>query len=84
MMYWNGMNGWGYALMMTGNVIFWGAMIAGTVLLVRHLARTPHAPVGPGLPYAQEVLAQRYARGEIDTDEYQTRLDVLRRSQPEG
>ncbi len=28
---------------------------------------------------AEEVLAERYARGEIDADEYSQRLGVLRR-----
>jgi putative membrane protein len=28
----------------------------------------------------EQILAQRYARGEIDDDEYRRRLDVLRGS----
>ncbi|WP_211591733.1 SHOCT domain-containing protein [Microbispora sp. H10836] len=80
MMYWNGMNGWGYAVMMAGNVIFWAALITGVVLLARHLGRASRPPVRTDLPSAEEFLAQRYARGEIDTEEYQARLDTLRRA----
>lgn len=29
---------------------------------------------------AEEVLGERYARGEINEDEYRERLDVLKRS----
>ncbi|WP_245204378.1 SHOCT domain-containing protein [Kitasatospora sp. RG8] len=45
-------------------------------------------PVGPGPtgvdqggaapPTAEQVLAERFARGEIDADEYRHRLDTLR------
>jgi hypothetical protein len=34
----------------------------------------------PGDPTAKELLAQRYARGEIDDDEYFQRLSVLESS----
>jgi uncharacterized membrane protein len=32
----------------------------------------------PGGQRARGILAERYARGEIDDDEYRTRLDRLR------
>ena len=31
-------------------------------------------------PAAEQVLAERFARGEIDADEYRQRLDMLRRA----
>ena len=38
MMYWgNGMGGWGMALMTVSNLLFWGVLIAGVVVLVRYL-----------------------------------------------
>ncbi|MFC4536868.1 SHOCT domain-containing protein [Sphaerisporangium dianthi] len=79
MMYWNGsgMNGWGYALMTLSTVVFWVLLITGMVLLVRYLTRTAQGPGGSAVPAADEVLAQRYARGEIDAEEYRTRLSTL-------
>jgi putative membrane protein len=80
-MYWygNGMSGWGYALMTISMVLFWGAVIAGIVLLVRHVGRsgqqTPPPPSQPASP--EQLLAERFARGEIDEEEYRRRLEVL-------
>jgi putative membrane protein len=34
-----------------------------------------------GLERAREILAERYARGEVDGEEYRERLDELRRPQ---
>lgn len=78
MMYWgNGMGTWGVLLMILGNALFWGLIIAGMVMLVRHLSRSePVASVGRP-PTAEQVLAERYARGDIDEDEYMRRMRVL-------
>jgi putative membrane protein len=79
MMYWWGdqMNGWGWALMSISTVVFWALMIVGIVALIRY-ARSP----GPDRrsqtrPAPEQVLAERYARGEIDESEYRRRLDTL-------
>ena len=81
MMYWygSGMSGWGYALMTVSMVLFWGAVIAGIVLLVRHFSRGgQQAPAPPSQPASPEqMLAERFARGEIDEEEYRQRLAVL-------
>ncbi|HEY3609399.1 MAG TPA: SHOCT domain-containing protein [Pseudonocardiaceae bacterium] len=66
------MNGWGFALMGVGMILFWALVITGVVMLVRHLVRTGR-PASPA-----DLLAQRYARGELDDDEYQHRLELLR------
>jgi putative membrane protein len=47
------------------------------VTLLRHLNRTGR--VEQRLT-AEELLAERFARGEITEQEYRERLDVLRRS----
>ena len=75
------MVGWGYALMGLSTLVFWGLVITAIVLAARHVGRTTGA--GPAHPptTAEEVLAQRYARGEIDTDGYRARLDTLRAGQ---
>jgi putative membrane protein len=78
MMYWgNGMGGWGYFLMTVSMLLFWGLLIAGVVLLVRYVGRqTPPAPPAAG-PDPRTVLAERFARGEINEDDYRQRLKVL-------
>jgi putative membrane protein len=63
--------------------VLWGLVVAGVVLVLR---RTRHAfgrpgphpgPFGRGPGSAAEMLARRFARGEIDEDEYWSRLSVL-------
>lgn len=81
MMYWNshGMNGWGWFAMSLGTVLFWTLLVVAGVLIVRTLNRSAEAPHPPaGRPVPDEVLAERFARGEIDEDEYRRRAAVLR------
>ncbi|ARZ66716.1 hypothetical protein SMD11_1052 [Streptomyces albireticuli] len=71
-------------------ILFWGLIITVAVLLFRSLARPAVPPGGehtswhkgpaPGSP--EQILAERYARGEIDEEEYQRRLATLRGSPP--
>ena len=77
-----GNDGWGHmlfgGLMM---VLFWGAVIALAVFLVRGLTRG-RGEKGDGVsqprPTALDLLQERYARGEIDREEYeQRRHDLL-------
>lgn len=74
--------GWGAAawlvmgLMM---VLFWGALIALVVWLVQSAGsdkRPRQAETSP-MSRADEVLAERFARGEIDEDEFRRRRDLL-------
>jgi putative membrane protein len=62
------MSGWGYALMGIGTVLFWGLVIAGIVVLVRYLGRGGQQGDArrADRPTAEQVLAERFARGEID------------------
>jgi putative membrane protein len=79
MMYWgNGMGGWGYVLMTVSMLLFWGLLIAGVVLLVRYVGgdrRQPPSTIAG--PDPRSLLAERFARGEINEDEYRQRLKVL-------
>jgi putative membrane protein len=75
-----GMGGWGPVLMTAGNLLFWVLVVVGVIALVRYLRRQPSA----SRPAAEELLAERYARGEITEQEYQERLDVLRRAHVDG
>jgi putative membrane protein len=85
MMWWygNGMSGWGFALMTLSTVVFWAVLIAGGVAVFRYFNRAPGrtgelaSRVTP-----EQLLAERFARGEIDEDDYRRRQDVLRSEQP--
>ena len=74
MFYGNGMSGWGMLLMTVSNVLFWALVAGGVVALVRY-----PRPGKPGVqtPAPDRVLADRFARGEIDEAEYTQRLQVL-------
>jgi putative membrane protein len=64
------MFGAGGLVMIAIMLVFWGLVIAGLVLGVRWLAGLGH---GTGRDEALEILRQRYARGEIDKQEVDTR-----------
>ena len=84
MMFWydHNMGWWGYAGMGIGMVLFWALLIAGIVALVVYTSgnrsdrRIPPESTSTSSP--EEVLAARFARGEIDETEYRDRLAVLR------
>lgn len=71
---WESGGGW---LMMGFGMLIWVALIALVVwLVVRAGGQRPGAG---GSESAEELLRRRYASGEIDTEEYQSRLEALRR-----
>lgn len=75
---WDGA-GWGWGLlMMVFMFVFWAAVIWLIVVLARGGLRTW---TQKGAREAEQVLASRFAAGEIDEDEYRQRLAVLRESQ---
>jgi putative membrane protein len=80
-MWWN--DGWGawWFVMPLVMIGFWVAVIWVVVnLLQNRPGPTPTGRARPATP--EEILAQRYARGEIDDDEYHRRLDTLRDAHP--
>jgi putative membrane protein len=80
MMYWNqhNMSGWDWFAMSIGSVLLWALLVAIAVLLYRNLNRTHDLPHTRPVASPEQVLADRFARGEIDEDEYRNRLAVLR------
>ena len=84
MMYWgHGMSGWGYVAMAASTLVSWVLLVAVIVLVVRYFtgaqrsSNTP--PVSPSHAVdPQQLLAERFALGEIDEQEYMTRLATLR------
>jgi putative membrane protein len=83
MMFWydHDMGWWGYAGMGIGMVLFWALLIAGIIALVVFVTgdRPPRqGPPPPESPSAEQILAARFARGEISETEYRDRIAVLR------
>jgi len=74
MMYWN--DGWGvgsWLAMLVVMVVFWGGLAAVIVATVRSLGDRRDRGDNP-----QSILDRRFARGEIDEDEYEKRSAALR------
>ena len=71
--------GWGWmALMMIVMLLFWGAVIAGIVWLIRGagVASLPReSSVRKETPV--EILDRRLAEGEINEEDYRARREVL-------
>jgi putative membrane protein len=58
-----------------GPIVLWVALIATVVWFVARSARPCERS---GAERAKDVLAERYARGELTTEEYRERLEQLR------
>lgn len=90
--YGNHMGAGAWLAMALSFVLFWGLLAVLAVVVVRALrggqgglggqgqtgAHLGSGPAGHGGPSPADVLAQRFARGEIDEAEYADRLRVLR------
>ncbi|GDY30964.1 hypothetical protein GTS_25970 [Gandjariella thermophila] len=79
MMFWygSGMGMWGGLLMTLGSVLVLALLVVGVLAALRYLGRVAPQAGGASRP-AEDILAERFARGEIDEDEYRRRLDALR------
>ena len=65
---------WGGWLLMTAAMVAFWALVAWVVVVAIRASRPPtQLTTDP-----ERTLAQRFAAGEINEDEYQRRLDVLR------
>lgn len=75
--------GWGGGHMIFGGLMmiaFWGGVIVLTILLVRRLgnrSRSSHESKPASHRSPHEILQERFARGEIDKEEYEERRKVL-------
>ncbi len=82
----SGIGGWvGWLVMSLAMIAFWALLITGLVALVRYLlssSRSGDLTVFPGPGSAEDVLTERYARGDIDDGEYQRRLAFIRQNKP--
>ncbi|UQA94099.1 SHOCT domain-containing protein [Streptomyces halobius] len=78
--------GWGWFAMAISMLLFLALIVTIVFLLWRAITRSgPGGWTGPlRTSGAEQLLAERYARGEIDEEEYQRRLATLRGSRPGG
>jgi putative membrane protein len=69
-MMWQWSGGWQW-MGMTSMIVFWGAVIAFAVWAVKRFAG------GPSENRASKILEERFAKGEIDQAEFDSRRQVL-------
>lgn len=71
------MSNWGPGMMVAmalASLVVLAAIVAGIVFLVRALSRRDQSGTAPR---AVTILDERFARGEIDRDEYETKRRLL-------
>jgi len=80
---WHGYGGWGmmggfswWWFMPIFMILFWGLVIWGIVALVRGLS-APRASDSSNVDSALDVLKRRYAKGEINKEEYEEKKKDL-------
>lgn len=79
MMHWFGEYGYGmgHGFGWIFMLLFWIVIIAGIVFLIRSFQKKDEG--GESKPRAEEILKQRYARGEIDKEEYERIREDIRK-----
>ncbi len=56
-----------------------GMLVAGAIIITRMLINRPqHQAQIPGSPRPIQILEERFARGEMDEEEFRSKRDVLR------
>ncbi|MEN8235128.1 MAG: SHOCT domain-containing protein [Actinomycetota bacterium] len=72
------MSGYGWGMMGFGWLV--GLIVVGVLVwaIVQSTPRRNDAPTHTATASAETILADRFARGEIDDDEYRRRLGALR------
>ena len=73
-----GMGGFGGIVM----ILFWGLIIVGVVLVIRYFMAGQTLGRKNSSPYEihsepLQILRQRYAKGEIDAEEFEERKKIL-------
>ncbi|MGA7982572.1 MAG: SHOCT domain-containing protein [Chromatiaceae bacterium] len=66
--------GFGFGIPGLGMVLFWGLIIVAVVLVARSFYGSQERGSQKS---AREILDERYARGEIDKQEYEERKQAL-------
>ncbi|MCX7168532.1 MAG: SHOCT domain-containing protein [Rhodocyclales bacterium] len=69
---------WGFGFGPVYMLLFWGVIIVGIVALVRWQT-TGSSPSQAREKTAGDIVRERYARGEIDRQEYEQKMQDLER-----
>ncbi len=78
MTWWHDGMGWGGWIVMTLTMVaFWSLVVLGVIAIFRGNP-SGRADRTPGERDPQRILDERFARGEIDADEYRARQGLLR------
>ena len=75
---WNHMDGWGAGWMWLWGIAMMALFVVLLLWLVRAASGKPPPPPSHPSDRAREILAERYARGELTTEEYRERAEQLR------
>lgn len=77
MMYWDDGSGYSWFLMLPMMILIWGLIIAAIIYIVRgsnNNKTTPERNHDNG----ERILSERFAKGDIDEEEYKKRITVLK------
>jgi putative membrane protein len=87
----NDLHAWGIGIFTVVAVLAVLLLVLLVTLALRYAGHAPRRPGGAPLawggsahPSAEQLLAERFARGEIDTAEYRERLAALRNGPAPG
>lgn len=80
MMFWydHDLSAWGWIGMILTMLAFWGLMVAAVVWLLRGTGTDDKRSTSRQERGPEQLLAERFASGEIDETEYHDRLGALR------
>ena len=86
MPYWDNGHAWGWGwfgavMMIVTIVLFWGGLGTVVYLVIRRLGHN-NTNRGAQDRTAEQILDERFARGEIDADELTARRAALRKTTP--
>lgn len=76
---WGWMSGWGWLGLTVMLVLLAAVVVVATAVVVRLLGSREHpgAETRPAPRFAMEIPQERFARGEIDEDEFKRRRALL-------
>lgn len=80
--YYDGAGWGGWILMTLAMVAFWALVVLAVLALFRDTRRSGESTPDQRDPH--QILDERFARGEIDEDEYHARSSVLRSPTRQG